>query len=191
MPSSLTASVTANDPAALAAFHRAVDECADGLKGYAARMLRDENMGEDVAQDAFLALFRHLQTVPVAAFRPWLYKVAHNLCLDRLRRRKFKLHLFRDLDPDDDGPRRVSDPVDLSADRPDEIAQTREARAAIDEAVTRLPQKLREAFVLCELEGLPYEEAAEVMGCPVKTVSTRLFRARQRFRSLVERQIRV
>jgi RNA polymerase sigma-70 factor (ECF subfamily) len=54
-----------------------------------------------------------------------------------------------------------------------------------------LPAKFREAFLLCEVEGMSYEDAAAVMGCPVKTVSTRLFRARQRFKSLVSKQIKV
>jgi RNA polymerase sigma-70 factor (ECF subfamily) len=51
--------------------------------------------------------------------------------------------------------------------------------------------KFREAFLLCEVEGLSYEDAAAVMGCPVKTVSTRLFRARARFQSLVSRLIKI
>ena len=59
---------------------------------------------EDVAQDAFLALYRHLSQVPTSAYRPWLYRVARNLCLDQLRRRKFKLRLFRDVERDDDRP---------------------------------------------------------------------------------------
>jgi RNA polymerase sigma-70 factor (ECF subfamily) len=54
-----------------------------------------------------------------------------------------------------------------------------------------LPAKFREAFLLCEMEGLSYEDASAILGCPVKTVSTRLFRARQRFKSLVSRLIKV
>ncbi len=85
------------DPLALVAFNRAVSDHADGLKTFATRMLGDSLMAEDVAQDAFLALYRHLELIPASAFRPWLYRVARNLCLDQLRRRKFKLSLFRDL----------------------------------------------------------------------------------------------
>lgn len=176
------------DPVTMVAFHRAVAEYTDGLKTFATRLLSDPIAAEDVAQDSFLALYRHLNQVPTAAFRPWLYRVARNLCLDQLRRRKFKLSLFRDLQKDDDQP---FSPADTDSVPPDMVAETREANAAIEKAIEELPLKFREAFLLCEVEGLSYEDAAAVMGCPVKTVSTRLFRARQRFKSLVSRLIKV
>lgn len=176
------------DPVTMVAYHRALAEHADSLKAYATRLLGDANAAEDVAQDSFLALYRHLNQVPAAAFRPWLFRVARNLCLDQLRRRKFKLSLFRDIEKDDDQP---FTPRDGAGAQPDEVAETREAQEAIEQAIRELPPKFREAFLLCEVEGMSYEDAAAVMGCPVKTVSTRLFRARQRFSSLVSRLIKV
>lgn len=176
------------DPLTLVGFQRALAEHTEGLKSYATRLLGDPVAAEDVAQDSFLALYRHLNQVPVGAFRPWLYRVARNLCLDQLRRRKFKLSLFRDLQKDDEQP---FTPADGQTVRPDQIAETREARSAIEEAIATLPAKFRDAFLLCEVEGMSYEDAAAVLGCPVKTVSTRLFRARQRFKSLVSRLIKV
>src|SRR5580765_5324310 len=92
------------DPVTLVAYHRALAEHSEGLKSYATRMLGDGIAAEDVCQDSFLALYRHLHQVPPGAYRPWLYRVARNLCLDQLRRRKFKLSLFRDLSRDDDQP---------------------------------------------------------------------------------------
>ena len=176
------------DPVTMVAFHRAMAEHSDSLKNYATRLLGDSIAAEDVAQDSFLALYRHINQVPTAAFRPWLFRVARNLCLDQLRRRKFKLSLFRDMQKDEDQP---FAPVDSDSITPDSVAEAREASEAIEKAIEELPLKFREAFVLCEVEGLSYEDAAAVMGCPVKTVSTRLFRARQRFKSLVSRQIKV
>lgn len=176
------------DPVTMVSYHRALADHADGLKAYASRLLGDPIAAEDVAQDAFLALYRHLNQVPAAAFRPWLFRVARNLCLDQLRRRKFKMSLFRDLEKDDEQP---FTPQDSASDQPDAVAETREAQAAIEQAISELPTKFREAFLLCEVEGMSYEDAAAVMGCPVKTVSTRLFRARQRFTSLVSRLIKV
>ncbi len=176
------------DSLSLVAFNRAMSEHAEGLKSYAARMLSDSILAEDVTQDAFLALYRHLSQVPSSAFRPWLYRVTRNLCLDHLRRRKFKLRLFRDVNKDDERPHV---PVDLNADRPDQIAESREAQAAMEEAIEQLPPRFREAFLLCEMQGLSYEDAASVLGCPVKTVSTRLFRARQRFRAALTEHIKM
>lgn len=176
------------DPVTTVAFNRAMTEHADGLKSFAARMLGDSLLAEDVTQDAFLALFRHLHSVPENAMRPWLYRVARNLCLDILRRRKFKLRLFRDVSQNDDFE---LTPEDTRSNRPDDAAHSREAQLAIEEAIKVLPEKFREAFLLCEIQGLSYEEAAAIMDCPVKTVSTRLFRARQRFRAAVSNLIEI
>ena len=179
------------DPMTAVAFNKAMAEHADGLKAFATRMLGDSILAEDVAQDAFLALYRHLDQVPQSAFRPWLYRVARNLCLDHLRRRKFKMRLFRDLtsrtDEDDPGPT----PEDIRGERPDDAASNRETRELIEKAIQELPPKFRDAFLLCEVQGLSYEEASHILQCPVKTVSTRLFRARQRFRAAVADQIKV
>jgi RNA polymerase sigma-70 factor (ECF subfamily) len=172
------------EPMETVAFNRAIAEHGEGLKTYALRMVGDAILAEDIAQDAFLALYRHLSQVPSGAFRPWLYRVTRNLCLDQLRRRKFKLRLFRDIASRDDEDR---DPVpaDRSAHTPDEIAQSRETQAAVEAAIQQLPVKFRDAFLLCEMQGLSYEDAAAILKCPVKTVSTRLFRARQRFKAAV------
>jgi RNA polymerase sigma-70 factor (ECF subfamily) len=176
------------DPVTMVAYHRALAEHGDGLKSYAARMLGDAIAAEDVTQDSFLALYRHLNQVPPSAYRPWLYRVARNLCLDQLRRRKFKMSLFGDVSRDEDQP---FVPADTFGHRPDQLAETREANESIEAAIEALPAKFREAFLLCEVDGMSYEDAAAVLGCPVKTVSTRLFRARQRFKSLVSKQIKV
>ena len=176
------------DPVSLVAFNQAVAEHSEGLMTYAARMLSDPMQAEDVTQDAFLALYRHLPQVPPTAVRPWLYRVARNLCLDLLRRRKFKLKVFRDVSRDDE---HEPMPFDTKEGRPDDIAQAREAREAIEEAIQNLPPKFRETFLLCEMQGLSYEDAASILGCPVKTISTRLFRARQRFRAAVSNLIQV
>lgn len=181
-------SVTAPDPLALVAFNRAVAEHSDGLKTFATRMLGDSLAAEDVAQDAFLALYRHLEQIPTPAFRPWLYRVARNLCLDQLRRRRFKLRLFRDLEKDDDNP---MVPVDPSGGTPDQIAEARESQQQIEAAIGKIPPRFREVFLLCELQGLSYEDASAILGCPVKTISTRLFRARQRFRAALGDAVKV
>ena len=176
------------DALATVAFNRVMAEHANALKAFAARMLGDELAAEDTAQDAFLAYYRHMHEVPESAVRPWLFRVTRNLCLDQLRRRKFKLRLFRDVRRDDEFD---LVPVDQKGDQPDEAAHSEEARVEIEAAIESLPSRFREAFLLCEVQGLSYEEASGIMGCPVKTVSTRLFRARQRFRAAVAHIINV
>ena len=104
----------------MVSYHRALAEHADSLKTYASRLLSDPIAAEDVAQDAFLALYRHLSQVPSSAFRPWLFRVARNLCLDQLRRRKFKMSLFRDLQTSDE---QSFTPQDHHGMQPDAVAE--------------------------------------------------------------------
>jgi RNA polymerase sigma-70 factor (ECF subfamily) len=115
--------------------------------------------------------------VPTAAWRPWLYRVTRNLCLDRIRRRRHRPRNFRDFADEED-----RDPVvlDRTALAPDVLAQEQEMHQALEQAIRDLPPKFREVFLLCEHEGVSYEEAATILDIPLKTVSTRLFRARQR-----------
>ena len=171
-------SSTMQEPALLAAYQRAVHEYAEPLKTFAARMLaEDSEWSEDVAQDALLALYRHLHEVPEQAWRPWLYRVARNLCLDRIRRRKHRPRNFRDLADDEN-----RDPIspDLPGRRPEIAAQETEMHRDLERAIEELPPRFREVFLLCERQGVSYEEASTILDIPLKTVSTRLFRARQR-----------
>ncbi len=171
-------SATRQDPILLASYQRAVHDYADLLKSFAARLLGDDaDWSEDVAQDALLALYRHLHDVPESAWRPWLYRVTRNLCLDRLRRRKHRPRNFRDYADEEN-----RDPVApaLPACRPEIRAQEVEMQRDLEQAIQELPPRFREVFLLCEQQGVSYEEASTILDVPLKTISTRLFRARQR-----------
>ena len=179
---------TQADPVLAVAFNKAVDDFADPLKNFAFRLVKDPGLAEDVSQETFLALYRHLHAVPVQAFKPWLFRVARNLCLDHLRRLKHKQVLFRDLSGEDDQPIL---PAERGSERPDETAQQHEMQHAVELAIQELPAKFKEVFLMCELEGLSYEEVSTALGIPVKTVSTRLFRARVRFKRMIDKHLRV
>ncbi len=170
--------MTSQDPVLLASYQRAVHEYSEPIKTFAARMLGgDSEWAEDVAQDAMLALYRHVHEVPEAAWRPWLYRVTRNLCLDRIRRRKHRPRNFRDYSDEDN---RDLVPPDGPACRPDVRAQEKEMSRDLQRAIQELPERFRAVFLLCEGQGVSYEEAATILDIPLKTVSTRLFRARQR-----------
>jgi RNA polymerase sigma factor (sigma-70 family) len=130
----------------------------------------DAAAAEDASQAAFAALARHAGRVRnAAAVGPWLHRVAIRAALDLLAAGRGRCELPATLPDPRPGPERV--------------AVEREERAAIDAAVNALPEKLRAAFVLCELEGRSNAEAAAALGCPVGTVESRLTRARQRLRA--------
>jgi RNA polymerase sigma-70 factor (ECF subfamily) len=166
------------DPVVLSAYQRAVGEYAEPLAGFATKMLgREGDWAEDVAQDALLALYRHLHQVPESAWRPWLYRVTRNLCLDRLRRRKHKPRNFRDFADEED---RDPIPPSEASWQPEHRVRDNEIERDLQVAIEELPPKFREVFLLCEGEGLSYEQVATILDIPLKTVSTRLYRARQR-----------
>jgi RNA polymerase sigma-70 factor (ECF subfamily) len=142
------------------------------------RFVNDAAEAEDVAQEAFLKAYRALASFRGdSAFYTWLYRIAINTAKNALvsqRRRPVDFDL--DLqDPDQyDRQARLRE-----SDTPEGVLLTEEIRTVVEEAMEQLPEDLRRAIVLRELEGLSYEEIAEAMDCPVGTVRSRIFRARE------------
>ncbi len=142
------------------------------------RFVNDAAEAEDVAQEAFLKAYRALASFRGdSAFYTWLYRIAINTAKNALvsqRRRPVDFDL--DLqDPDQyDRQARLRE-----SDTPEGVLLTEEIRSVVEEAMEQLPEDLRTAIVLRELEGLSYEEIAEAMDCPVGTVRSRIFRARE------------
>ncbi len=142
------------------------------------RFVNDHADAEDVAQEAFLKAYRALASFRGdSAFYTWLYRIAINTAKNALvsnRRRPIDFDL--DLQDPDQYERhaRLKD-----VDTPEGVALTEEIRGVVERAMEQLPEDLRTAIVLRELEGLSYEEIAEAMDCPVGTVRSRIFRARE------------
>jgi len=142
------------------------------------RFVNDAAEAQDVAQDAFLKAYRALPSFRGdSAFYTWLYRIAINTAKNALvsnRRRPVDFDL--DLqDPDQyDRHAKLKD-----VDTPEGVLLTEEIRAVVERAMEQLPEDLRTAIVLREIEGLSYEEIAEAMDCPVGTVRSRIFRARE------------
>lgn len=130
---------------------------------------------EDIAQEAFVAAYDKRATFRRGEpFRPWLYRIAVNRCLDRLRaeaRRPVSVDITNVSEPSLSG----SDPLD--------VLLTEEGEAHLAAAVAALPPKLRAVFLLRHLEDLSYDEIASAAGVPLGTVKTHLFRARAQLRA--------
>jgi RNA polymerase sigma-70 factor (ECF subfamily) len=150
------------------------------------RYLRNPADAEDVAQEAFVKAYRALpQFRGDSAFYTWLYRIAINTAKNALVSRDRNPVGFEiDAHGGEDGPdmiARLRDP-----DTPEGLALTEEIRNIVHAAIDELPEDLRTAIVLRELEGLSYEEIAASMKCPVGTVRSRIFRARE----AIDRQLR-
>lgn len=141
------------------------------------RYIRDPTEALDVSQEAFIKAYRALPNFRGdSAFYTWLYRIAINTAKNHIVSMNRK-PLDYDLDPQNsDGyeiPSKLRDD-----DSPEKILQREELREALEEAIDSLPEELRVAIVLREVDGLSYEEIAETMECPVGTVRSRIFRAR-------------
>ena len=146
------------------------------------RMVRDAELVEDIAQETFIRAYRALPNFRgEAQFYTWLYRIAVNSAkkaLVELRRDPLIFESSRAGEADDDETYRP--PNDLSSDEtPEMLLAAKEVAIVVNAALEQLPDDLRQAITLREIEGLSYEEIAAVMGCPIGTVRSRIFRARE------------
>jgi len=147
------------------------------------RLLGDLDAAHDVAQEAFVCAYRALGKFRGAArFSTWLYRIVYNLCLDELnrRRRRSAEHSLDNFYAADDSP--MLDVPDPNPDPAEEVA-VRLLQREIRRAVARLSPTHRAVLVMYDLQGLSYEEIAEVLRCPLGTVKSRLSRARLALRA--------
>ena len=146
------------------------------------RMVRDVDLVEDIAQETFIRAYRALhQFRGEAQFYTWLYRIAVNTAkkalVDMKRDPTVSEAALRGSEDDDETYRPGNEPT--TDESPDTILAAKEIAAAVNAAMEALPAELRQAVTLREIEGLSYEEIAEVMNCPIGTVRSRIFRARE------------
>ncbi|HNQ04142.1 MAG TPA: RNA polymerase sigma factor RpoE [Thiobacillaceae bacterium] len=143
------------------------------------RMIRDPDEVEDVAQETFIKAYRALpQFRGDAAFYTWLYRIAVNTAKNHLATRGRSMPTLSEqaMDEEDDPEDRLMT-QDIST--PESELLSKQVAYAVNEAVQALPVELRQAITLREIEGMSYEEIAEAMACPIGTVRSRIFRARE------------
>ena len=143
------------------------------------RYVRNPAEAEDIAQDAFIKAYRALpQFRGDSAFYTWLYRIAINTAKNAVVARDRNPVDF-DLDMTNNEESYEMQGRLKDSETPEALVLTDEIRTTVNNAIANLPDDLREAIVLRELEGLSYEEIAARMDCPVGTVRSRIFRARE------------
>lgn len=141
-------------------------------------LLGDEDEAEGIVQDTFLRLFEKLdQFEGRSQLGTWLYRVAYNTSIDRLRQRRPTLALADETEAEDNAPVMPALLIDWSQ-APESLFDSGETQAQLEAAVGHLPHRLRGAFILREIEGLSTTEAAAVLGITEGAVKVRLHRAR-------------
>ena len=145
------------------------------------RMVRDVDLVEDIAQETFIRAYRALaQFRGDAQFYTWLYRIAVNTAkkflMDLKRNPTVSENSFKSDDDDETSP--VENEL-TSSETPEAVLASKEIAQIINAALEALPEELRQAITLREIEGLSYEEISEAMNCPIGTVRSRIFRARE------------
>lgn len=158
------------------------------------RMVRDVDLVEDITQETFIRAYRALaQFRGDAQFYTWLYRIAVNTAkkalMDLKRNPTVLENSFKS--EDDDETSHLENEL-TSTETPEALLASREIAEMVNAAMDALPDELRQAISLREIDGLSYEEIAELMACPMGTVRSRIFRAReaisQKIRPLLENQ---
>lgn len=161
------------------AFERLVEKYQRKLGRLLSRFIRDHAEVEDVSQEAFIKAYRALPSFRgESAFYTWLYRIGINTAKNFLATNGKKMVISADVANEEGEMFDLSD--QLADDHtPEAEMMNREILQTVEAAVARLPEDLRRAITLREMEGLSYDEIAQIMDCPIGTVRSRIFRARE------------
>jgi RNA polymerase sigma-70 factor (ECF subfamily) len=158
-----------------AQFESAVMEHKDRIHNYARGILRDPEDAKDVAQECLIRLWNHRERVePGAGCRSWLLRSAHNLCVDRLRRRSTHREVSREVD--------TMEPTDARPG-PERLTSSVEIAGRLEQALLDLDLRDRSIVLLREVEGLAYEDIASLLDLKMGTLKATLHRAREKLRN--------
>jgi RNA polymerase sigma-70 factor (ECF subfamily) len=165
-------------PATPPDFQREALEHLNALYNFAMYLTRNPPEADDLVQETYLRAFRFSHRFqPGTHLRAWLFQILRNTFLTFYRLREREAAIADDGVPDWDVP--------MFHDAPEEDSRAMEAHTDLERAMRRLPEEFRTVLLLAEVEGMPLEEVARVMACPVGTVKSRIFRAKERLRTLL------
>ncbi len=157
------------------AFNVLVDRYKNRLLNFVYRFVKDYDVAEDIVQETFLRVFRKRRDYKaIANFSTWIFTIAGNLAKSELRRRKRWRFLSIDATDEEEKSFEIQDP----GMRPDRVTAVRMLNENVQDSIDTLQSKYKEALILRDIEGMSYQQIAEVAGVPVGTVKSRVNRAR-------------
>jgi RNA polymerase sigma-70 factor (ECF subfamily) len=175
----------ANDAAA---FNEIVSRYKNKVFNYVCRMVGAGADAEDLTQETFLRAYMNIKSFQSrASLNTWLFRIATNICIDFVRKRRKTQAVTASLHREDEeeGSEVERDMPDSRFD-PQSILLNRELGVRLNQALASLPEKLRTVVLLHDIEGLAYEEIAQIVECPLGTVKSRLFNARMALRQRLQ-----
>ena len=166
-----------------AAFNEVVSRYKNKVYNYVYRMTGSSDDAEDLTQEVFIRMYVSLDSFrSQSSLNTWLFRIASNLCIDRFRRQKNKTPAYSLDEPVGGEGDQIGHEVADMTYEPHRLLENVEMAEQIQQALSQIPEKLRATLILHDVEGLPYEEIAQVVGCPLGTVKSRLFNARMQLR---------
>ncbi|MEI6317059.1 MAG: RNA polymerase sigma factor RpoE [Pseudomonadota bacterium] len=161
------------------AFELLVNKYERKVQRLLSRLVRDPAEVEDVTQEAFIKAYRALPTFRgESAFYTWLYRIGINTAKNYLTAQGRKGPATVDIDPED-AESASENELARDSSTPEQELMSRQVAETVNAAMEGLPEELRSAIMLREIEGMSYDEIAAIMNCPIGTVRSRIFRARE------------
>ena len=165
------------------AFNEVVSRYKAKVYNYIYRMTGSSDDAEDLTQEVFIRMYTSIDSFrSQSSLSTWLFRIASNLCIDRFRRSKTRTTAFSLDEPIQGNDSESGHEIPDSTYEPQRLLENTEMAEQIQLSLAQLPEKLRAAVILHDVEGLPYEEIAQIVGCPLGTVKSRLFNARMQLR---------
>jgi len=168
------------------AFEQLIISCEKKVFNIAYRMIGNYDDANELAQEVFIKAFRSIKNFKGdSLFSTWIYKITANVCLDELRKRKNKniLSLDQDIELNDgDVKRQISD----NAPSPDMEVESKEIKTIVNESIQQLPDDYKSVIILRDIQGFSYDEISKIVNCPEGTVKSRLNRARQALKKILQ-----
>lgn len=150
------------------------------------RMIGNYDDANELAQEVFLKAFRSIKKFKGdSLFSTWIYKVTANVCLDEIRRRKNKFTLSLDEEVeygDGELKRQIPD----NAPTPDVEVETNQIKEVVNKSIQELPEDYKSIIILRDIQGLSYDEISKIFDCPEGTVKSRINRARQALKKILQ-----
>jgi RNA polymerase sigma-70 factor (ECF subfamily) len=172
-------------PQQTAFLERAINEYGRATYNYALRLSHNEADARDLTQEAFIRVYRAWRSFqPGTSFLSWIYRIVTNLHRDELRRRKGR---YQEEIPEDNAPQQFKGARPLATEPIEELVD-RQLSEPMSKALAGLSLEQRQVLILADVEEYSYQEIADIVGCSIGTVRSRLHRARHQLRRLIESQ---
>ncbi|NLD50301.1 MAG: sigma-70 family RNA polymerase sigma factor [Clostridiaceae bacterium] len=170
------------------AFEQLIEGCEKKVFNIAFRMIANYEDAKEVAQEVFIRAFKSISKFKGdSLFSTWIYKITTNVCLDEIRKRKNKkiISLAEEIEIDgNEVKRQIRD----EGPGPESEAESNEVKKAVIDSINSLPEDYKTVIVLRDIHGFSYEEIAKFINCPEGTVKSRINRARQSLKNILQKR---